>query len=58
MLSVDPKSGKGGAAVLMANGCGSAGVLEVVEDDSGGTYRAVYTAKFDVAPAMFSPISA
>jgi phage-related protein len=26
-------------------GFGSAGVLEVVEDDSGGTYRAVYTIK-------------
>ena len=28
---------------------GSAGVLEVVEDDAGGTYRAVYTVKFDEA---------
>jgi phage-related protein len=27
-------------------GFGSAGVLEVVEDDVGGTYRAVYTVKF------------
>src|SRR5580693_661792 len=27
-------------------GFGSAGVLEVVEDDSGGTYRAVYTVRF------------
>lgn len=27
-------------------GFGGAGVLEVVEDDSGGTYRAVYTVKF------------
>jgi phage-related protein len=27
-------------------GFGSAGVLEVVEDDRGNTYRAVYTAKF------------
>jgi len=30
---------------------GSAGVLEVVEDDAGGTYRAVYTVKF--AEAVF-----
>jgi len=30
-------------------GFGSAGVLEVVEDDAGGTYRAVYTAKFEEA---------
>ncbi|EHW7386053.1 type II toxin-antitoxin system RelE/ParE family toxin [Escherichia coli] len=27
-------------------GFGSAGVLEVVESDSGGTYRAVYTVRF------------
>ena len=27
-------------------GFGSAGVLEVVEDDGGDTYRAVYTVKF------------
>jgi phage-related protein len=27
-------------------GFGSAGVLEVVEDDRGDTYRAVYTVKF------------
>lgn len=30
-------------------GFGGAGVLEVVEDDVGGTYRAVYTVKFDEA---------
>ena len=30
----------------MMTGFGSAGVLEVVEDDRGGTYRAVYTVKF------------
>ncbi len=29
-------------------GQGSAGVLEVVEDRQGGTYRAVYTVKFGV----------
>ncbi len=28
------------------SGFGSAGVLEVVEDDRGDTYRAVYTVKF------------
>lgn len=27
-------------------GFGGAGVLEIVEDDVGGTYRAVYTVKF------------
>jgi phage-related protein len=30
-------------------GFGGAGVLELIEDDAGGTYRAVYTVKFDVA---------
>jgi phage-related protein len=30
---------------------GGAGVLEIVEDDAGGTYRAVYTVKF--AEAVF-----
>ncbi|MDR1274817.1 MAG: type II toxin-antitoxin system RelE/ParE family toxin [Candidatus Accumulibacter sp.] len=30
-------------------GFGSAGVLEVVEDSSGGTFRAVYTVKFGEA---------
>ena len=32
-------------------GFGGAGVLEAVEDDAGGTYRAVYTVKF--AEAVF-----
>ena len=30
-------------------GFGGAGVLEVIEDDAGGTYRAVYTVKFEEA---------
>ena len=30
-------------------GFGSAGVLEVVESDQGGTYRAVYTVRFQKA---------
>jgi phage-related protein len=38
---------QGQAKVL--HGFGSAGVLEVVEDDAGGTYRAVYTVKFKEA---------
>ena len=37
--------GKHQDAKVMA-GFGSAGVLEVVEDDRGDTYRAVYTVKF------------
>lgn len=32
-------------------GFGGAGILEVIEDDSAGTYRAVYTVKF--AEAVF-----
>lgn len=33
-------------------GFGSAAVLEVVESDAGGTYRAVYTVKFKEAVAV------
>lgn len=32
-------------------GFGGAGVLEILEDDAGGTYRAVYTVRF--AQAVF-----
>ena len=39
------------AAAKVLKGFGRAGVLEVVEDDGGGTYRAVYTVKF--AEAVF-----
>lgn len=38
-------------AAKSLKGFGGAGVLEIVEDDSGGTYRAVYTVKF--AEAVF-----
>ena len=38
-------------AAKVLKGFGGAGVLEVVEDDEGGTYRAVYTVKF--AEAVF-----
>jgi phage-related protein len=34
------------SSVKVLKGFGGAGVLEVVEDDIGGTYRAVYTVKF------------
>ena len=34
-------------AAKVMKGFGGAGVLEVVEEDSGGTYRAVYTVKFE-----------
>ena len=36
-------------AAKVLKGFGSAGVLEVVEDDAGGTYRAVYTVRFGEA---------
>lgn len=36
-------------AAKVLQGFGGAGVLEVVEDDQGGTYRAVYTVKFKAA---------
>ncbi len=36
-------------AAKVLKGFGGAGVLEVVEDDPGGTYRAVYTVKFKEA---------
>ena len=38
-------------AVKPLKGFGGAGVLEIVEDNVGGTYRAVYTVKF--AEAVF-----
>jgi len=38
-------------AAKVLKGFGGSGVLEVVEDDIGGTYRAVYTVKF--AEAVF-----
>lgn len=36
-------------AAKVMKGFGGSGVLEVVEDDIGGTYRAVYTVKFKEA---------
>jgi len=36
-------------AAKTLRGFGGAGVLEVVEDNAGGTYRAVYTVKFEEA---------
>jgi phage-related protein len=34
------------SAAKVLKGFGGAGVLEIVENDAGGTYRAVYTVKF------------
>lgn len=43
------QTGKKHAQTKPLKGFGSAGVLEVVEDAGGGTFRAVYTVKFDDA---------
>ena len=45
------QSGDRHDAAKVLKGFGGAGVLELVEDDVGGTYRAVYTVKF--AEAVF-----
>jgi phage-related protein len=49
-LDFAQRGGKHDAAKVL-KGFGGAGVLEVVEDDQDGTYRAVYTVKF--AQAVF-----
>jgi len=43
------QSGDQHDAAKVLKGFGGGGVLEVVEDDAGGTYRAVYTVKFKEA---------
>ncbi|HNQ56237.1 MAG: type II toxin-antitoxin system RelE/ParE family toxin [Rhodocyclaceae bacterium] len=47
-LDFAQRGGQHGAAKVL-KGFGGAGVLEVVEDDAGGTYRAIYTVKFEEA---------
>jgi phage-related protein len=42
----DAQTGHKHPAAKPLKGFGGAGVLEVVEDDDGNTYRAVYTVKF------------
>ena len=51
-LSLAQSDDKHDAAKVL-KGFGGAGVLEVVENDEGGTYRAVYTTKY--AEAVFVP---
>jgi len=43
---LDAQNGKKHPDAKPLKGFGGAGVLEVVEDDKGSTYRAVYTVKF------------
>lgn len=47
-LDFAQRGGRHGAAKSL-KGFGGAGVLEVMEADEGGTYRAVYTIKFEQA---------
>ncbi len=47
-LDFAQRGGKHDAAKVL-KGFGGAGVLEIVEDARGGTYRAVYTVKFKEA---------
>src|SRR5438094_4203531 len=43
----DAQTGKKHPNAKPLKGFGGAAVLEVVEDESGGTYRAIYTVKFE-----------
>jgi phage-related protein len=43
------QSGKRHVDAKALKGFGGAGVLELLEDDAGGTYRAVYTVRFEEA---------
>jgi phage-related protein len=43
------QKGKQHKDAYVLKGFGSAGVLEIIDDDEGGTYRAVYTVKFKEA---------
>jgi phage-related protein len=43
------QSGDKHDAAKVLQGFGGAGVLEVIENDAGGTYRAVYTVKYSEA---------
>lgn len=43
------QQGEQHAAAKVLKGFGGAGVLELVENDAGGTYRAVYTVRFEEA---------
>jgi len=47
-LDFAQRGGQHGAAKTL-KGFGGAGVIEVVENDASGTYRAVYTVKFEEA---------
>jgi phage-related protein len=47
-LDFAQRGGQHGATKVL-KGFGGAGVLEILENDEGGTYRAVYTVKFEAA---------
>ena len=43
------QSGETPPIAKVLTGFGSAGVLELIQDDTGGTYRAVYTVRYTTA---------
>ena len=43
------QTGRMHASAKPLKGFGGAGVIELVQDDRGGTYRAIYTVKFESA---------
>ena len=43
------QTGETPPAAKVLKGFGGAGVLELIEDDAGGTYRAVYTVRYATA---------
>jgi len=45
-LLLDVQYGETPASAKALSGFGGAGVLEIVEEDAGGAYRATYTVKF------------
>ena len=49
LCAVPAQAGDRHDTAKVLKGFGSAGVLEVVENDAGGTYRAVYTVRFEEA---------
>lgn len=43
------QQGRRHSSAKVLKGFGGAGILEIVEDDAGGTYRVVYTVRFAAA---------
>ena len=45
------QQGRRHTSAKVLKGFGGAGVLEIIQDDAGGTYRAIYTVKY--APVVY-----